>query len=147
MSADNKINLGILDKAIGFHINLAYSASHNHFARILGADTLKPGSFAVMTLIHENPGITQVDLARTSGRDKSSITAALRNLEDAGLIRRDRLEDDRRSYASTLTEEGEKAYTRILDKAKIHIDAIDHLIGEEKKKDLINALRKISQMS
>ncbi|WP_011582357.1 MULTISPECIES: MarR family winged helix-turn-helix transcriptional regulator [Chelativorans] len=137
------IDLGILEELTGFYLRAAYEACYNDFATVLGPDKLKPGSFALMSLIFENPGITQVELARGSGRDKSSVAIALRQLEDSGLIRRVRLEGDRRSYASYLTSAGETLYQRMIAKARTHIERVDAIVGPERKAILLTILKDI----
>lgn len=127
-----EVELGLLEEFVGFYLRLAYESAFQDFSQVLGPDSLKPGNFALLSLIHENPGITQTVLARASGRDKSSVTAGLRQLEDKGLIERTRLEDDRRSYASRVTPEGLVVYERIAAKAHTHMRRLDDIIGDRK---------------
>ncbi|MEW5421094.1 MarR family winged helix-turn-helix transcriptional regulator [Amorphus sp. 3PC139-8] len=139
----SEVELGLLEEFIGFYLRLAYESAFHDFSEVLGPDSLKPGNFALLSLIFENPGITQTVLARTSGRDKSSVTAGLRQLEDKGLIERVRLEDDRRSYASHVTAEGRIVYERIAVKAHTHMRRLDEIIGADRKPMLLAALKDI----
>ncbi|WP_218153118.1 MarR family winged helix-turn-helix transcriptional regulator [Tranquillimonas alkanivorans] len=135
-----KIELGLLENFVGMLLRAAYNEAFEDFARLLGSDTLKPGFFTVLTLVALNPGITQVEIGREARRDKSSVTKALRQMEDEGLIRRVRLEDDRRSYASYLTHEGAKLHRRMEIKAREHIAHLDAVIGVERKRVLVETL-------
>ncbi|WP_099867630.1 MarR family winged helix-turn-helix transcriptional regulator [Pararhizobium haloflavum] len=135
------IKLGLLDDFIGYYLRLAYEEAFQDFTQELGADSLKPGSFALLSLIVENPGITQTELSRAAGRDKSSVTTALRLLEDDGLIERRRLPDDRRSYASEVTAKGQAVYGRIAAKAKIHSDRLETIVGADDKNALLRVLK------
>lgn len=137
------VELGILEEFLGFYLRLAYESAFDDFFRELGPDSLKPGNFALLSIIFENPGITQTVLAKASGRDKSSVTVGLRQLEDKGLIERTRLEDDRRSYASRVTPEGHVVYERIASKARIHMRRLDAIVGSERKAMLVETLRDI----
>jgi len=137
------IRLGLLDNFVGFYLRLAYEEAFQDFSQELGPDSLKPGSFALLSLIVENPGITQTELSRAAGRDKSSVTTALRILEDGGLIARRRLNGDRRSYASEVTAKGRTVYGRIAAKAKVHSERLEAIIGKEKKPELIALLKDI----
>ena len=101
------IRLGPLEDYIAFHLRLAQGASFRAFQRLAGVPGLRPGWFAVLLLIRENPGITPMALSRGSGRDKSTITPMLRELEREGLVSREAVPGDRRSYALRLTAEGE----------------------------------------
>ncbi|QDL94580.1 MarR family transcriptional regulator (plasmid) [Paroceanicella profunda] len=138
------VDLGPMAEFIGFYLRHAFEASFADFSRTLGADQLKPGSFALLSLIVGNPGLTQVELGRVSGRDKSSVTSALRQLEDRGIIRRERLEGDRRSYASYVTPAGEKVYARMAQKAQAHFRRLDEIVGPERKAAFLATLRDIS---
>jgi DNA-binding MarR family transcriptional regulator len=144
---DEAVQFGILEELVGFHLRLADDRTFENFARGLGPDRLWPGCFTMLTLIVNNPGITQITLSRASGRDKSSVTKDLRYMEDAGLIRRVRLSEDRRSYASFVTQEGAELSERLTREVKAHSTRLTSIIGEDRKalllailKDLINNL-------
>src|ERR1700719_3936530 len=85
-AAATPLRLGALADFIGFHLRLAQEASFQAFARRVRDLDLRPGRFAVLALIGENPGISQTALGRASGRDKSSLTPALDDLAGRGLI-------------------------------------------------------------
>lgn len=142
--APSEVRLGLLEDFVGFYLRLAYESAFDDFSEVLGPDSLKPGNFALLSLIFENPGITQTVLARASGRDKSSVTAGLRQLEEKGLIERMRLEDDRRSYASHVTQEGRVVYERIAVKTRIHVARLEKIIGPERMPVLMSALKDIA---
>src|SRR5215510_5674159 len=94
--------LGPLDNLVGFHLRLAQDASFRAFARHTGEPHLKPGRFAAMVVIHNNPGITQVALGRAIARDKSTVTPLVQELQRHGLVRRRPSAMDRRSITLTL---------------------------------------------
>lgn len=127
-----ELDLGILDGFIGHLLRLAYESSFEDFATRLGPDSMKPAYFSMLTMIRNNPGITQVELGRAVGRDKSSIAKALRQFEDQGLIRRERGEDDRRNYASFVTNEGEAVYGRMDVIARDHLARMNAVVGPER---------------
>ena len=83
---DEPVELGVLGDYIGFHLRLAQAASFRAFKRHAGIPGLRPGWFAVLSLIDDNPGITPIALSRASGRDKSTITPLLRDLARDELI-------------------------------------------------------------
>lgn len=137
------LELGVLEEFIGPLLRRAYEQSFADFGTLLGHDTLWPGYFTMLTLIRNNPGITQVGIGRAAGRDKSQVTKALRHMEDSGLIRRIRVESDRRSYSSYLTEEGHALYARMEPKALIHNGHLLSVIGEERLELFIATLKDI----
>lgn len=138
------IELGILDGFVGMLLRRAYEEAFADFTRLLGSDALSPAYFTILTLIANNPGITQVEIGRAAGRDKSAVTVALRYMEDQGLIRRVRLRDDRRSSASYMTEAGATLNARMQEKAQLHIARMDEIIGEGRKQSLVETLQDLA---
>ena len=136
--------LGPLDGMLGFHLRLAQEASFAAFARRVGDSGLKPGHFAALMLIHENPGLSQTALGAAMGRDKSTLTPKLAELERRGLVRRGRAPGDRRSYALSLTPAGEEALAVLRQHAAAHDRALDRLVGPENRILLLETLRRLT---
>jgi DNA-binding MarR family transcriptional regulator len=143
-AAAKPLRLGALADFIGFHLRLAQEASFQAFAHRVRDLDLRPGRFAVLALIGENPGISQTALGRASGRDKSSLTPALDDLAGRGLIRRRRVARDRRSYALSLTPKGERLLATLLTQARAHDRRLDAIVGLRHKAEFIGVLRRIA---
>ena len=135
--------LGLLGEFIGFHLRLAQDASFRAFAREAGLRDLKPGRFAAMMVIHNNPGISQVELSRAIARDKSSVTPLIQDLEKHDLVKRVQSKTDRRSVTLTLTCAGETMLRRLLVHAVDHDRKLDAIVGDAKP-ELIRLLKKIA---
>jgi DNA-binding MarR family transcriptional regulator len=140
-----RVRLDKLDQYIGFHLRLAQQASFKAFKRRTGEDDLRPGWFTVLTLIDENPGITPIALSRASGRDKSTVTAVLRDLRRARFIARQSIPRDRRSHALFLTALGEEQLARLAQPAARHDRLLDEIVGA-RKPELIMLLRRIATL-
>jgi DNA-binding MarR family transcriptional regulator len=141
---DEPANLGPLVDFIGFHLRLAQEASFRAFAQRVGDPDLKPRRFAVLTLIAENPGLTQTALGKASGRDKSTLTSTLDDLVKRGLVLRERAPNDRRSYTLNLTQAGKALHKRLMKSALEHDRELDRIVGPEKKAEFLAALRRIA---
>jgi hypothetical protein len=87
--AGENIDFGPLENWVGFHLRLAQSASFQGFVREARSVDLSPGRFATLMLIGRNPGISQTALASANGRDKSTLTPILEDLERRGLVVRE----------------------------------------------------------
>ena len=135
--------LGPLDNLVGFHLRLAQDASFRAFARHTGEPHLKPGRFAAMVVIHNNPGITQIELSRAIARDKSSVTPLVQELHRHGLVARQPSPGDRRSIALRLTRAGEATLENLLVHAMDHDRRLDEIVGD-RKAELIALLKKIT---
>jgi DNA-binding MarR family transcriptional regulator len=140
---DAQVDLGGLDGHLGFNLRLAQEASFQAFARRTGEAELRPGRFAILVLIDANPGISQTELGAAAGRDKSTLTPALADLERRGLVQRQRAAHDRRSYALTLTDAGREVLQTLSRHAAAHDRQLDALVGEENKEAFIAVLRRI----
>jgi DNA-binding MarR family transcriptional regulator len=135
--------LGPLADMVGFHLRLAQEASFRAFAQRVGARDLKPRRFAILLLIDQNPGLTQTALSRASGRDKSTLTPALDDLERLGLIERRRSPKDRRVYALYLTSGGRSLLRELTRHAVAHDRELDRILGAGRAQFLA-ALRRIA---
>ncbi len=142
-SGADGIRLGVLSDYVGFHLRMAQDASFRAFARHVGMRDLKPGRFAAMTVIFNNPGITQAALGRAIARDKSSVTPLIQELESRGLVERQRSATDRRSIALSLTTTGEETLGRLMAHAVEHDRKLDEIVGPHKV-EFINLLKKIA---
>ncbi len=140
--ANDEPNLGDLSNFIGFHLRMAQDASFRAFSREVGQRGLKPGRFAAMILIHNNPGISQIAVSRAIARDKSTVTPLIQELQRDGLVDRRRSTTDGRSVSLTLTTRGEEMVGELLAHAQEHDRRLDSIVGDAKP-ELLQLLRKI----
>ena len=57
---------------------MAQEATFQAFSRLSKEIGESPGRFATLTLIERNPGISQTELSRAAGRDKSTLRPSSR---------------------------------------------------------------------
>jgi DNA-binding MarR family transcriptional regulator len=138
------VRYGPLEDWVGFHLRMAQTASFAAFAREANGMAVGPGRFALLTLVASNPGISQTELSRANGRDKSTLTPALDDLERRGLVRRERVASDRRSYALTLTAAGETALAELTACAARHERNLDRIIGAEERARFLATVKRIA---
>jgi DNA-binding MarR family transcriptional regulator len=143
LSGDS-IDFGPLENWVGFHLRLAQTASFQAFVHEARSVELSPGRFATLMLIGRNPGISQTALASANGRDKSTLTPILEDLERRGLVVREKLKTDRRSYQLNLTDAGRKMLDQLTVCAKRHDDNLDRIIGPKDRVKFLRILQKIS---
>ncbi len=140
----SEVDLGKLDGFVGYHLRIAQTLAFQAFAREVGQSDLKPGSFAILEILAENPRITQMALSRANGRDKSSMTPVLDELVRIGLVERRRVDDNRRAYALELTNAGRVARKRLLKAAERHEARVVALLGRRRSNTLRNLLKMLS---
>jgi DNA-binding MarR family transcriptional regulator len=135
-------SLGWLEDSIGFHLRAAHDSAAQAFAARARAGA-SPSHLAVLSLLGANPGISQTALARATRRDISSLTSALDDLCRRGLVVRERLEHDRRTYALALTPAGRKTLKKLFADAEEHERLLDRLLGPDRE-NFVAALRRIA---
>jgi DNA-binding MarR family transcriptional regulator len=117
-------------------------------ARELVAERGLPLSrYDVLLNLAEAPGgrLRMQELSESVLLSKSGLSRLVDRMEEAGLVRRERCEDDRRGWFTVLTEQGRSALRRA---APIHLRGIQehfarHLDGEEARV-LATALARVS---
>ena len=137
------IDYGPLADWVGFHLRMAQITAFQAFARECGEVDLPPGRFALLTLIGRNPGISQTILSRAAGRDKSTLTPALRDLQRRGLIVRVQLKSDRRAYRLQLTATGRAMLQRLTECAERHERNLDRVIGRRERGQFLTILKRV----
>ncbi len=143
-SATESVDFGPLKNWVGFHLRMAQTASFQAFAKRAQGLAVRPGHFATLMLISRNPGISQTALSRANGRDKSTLTPVLADLERRGFIRRRRTAGDRRLYQLTLTRSGERLLRELTAFARAHDRTLDRLIGARGRARFLALLRRIA---
>jgi len=126
------VRIGVLASVIGFNLRMAQDASFRAFAKHAGLDHLKPGRYAAMTIIRDNPGIAQGEVGRAIGRDKSTVTPLIQDLQRQGFIVREASSTDRRRVTLRLTRAGDAALTSLSRRARDHERKLDAIVGDQK---------------
>jgi DNA-binding MarR family transcriptional regulator len=142
-AAVSNVNLGDLDGYIAFHLRMAQEASLRAFIARSSQPDFKPGRFATLMVVKLNPGISQIEVCRAIGRDKSTVSPLIRELEDEGLIAREASTADRRSVTLRLTEKGEDSLDVLTKHAENHDRRLDDVVGDAKP-EFVAILKKIA---
>ena len=103
------LDWGILEGSIGPRVRLLRNALSARSIAVSAPHGLPTGSLTVLALIAANPGSSQTALASRAGLNKSALVGIVDQLEQRGLVERDRAAADRRRYQVSVTPEGDKA--------------------------------------
>src|ERR1700745_2621071 len=90
------------------------------FAERLRRLELTPPQAGVLRRLGQFPGQSQRELADALGMHAPRLVALIDDLEDRGLVARERDPDDRRNYAISLTDEGRRALAELAGVAREH---------------------------
>jgi DNA-binding MarR family transcriptional regulator len=138
------IRFGPLEYWVGFILRMAQEHAFQAFSRRSQEIGESPGRFATLTLIARNPGISQTELSHANGRDKSSLTPVVEELVRRGLVARNRMREDRRTYRLNVTPAGKKTLTMLTRCARRHERLLDSIIGLRDRKRFLQILKKIA---
>jgi DNA-binding MarR family transcriptional regulator len=96
-----------LSGLIGFHLRLAQVAVYRDFVTATAELKMTPKQYAVLELVAENAGASQVDLAEALLMDRATMMALVDRLEARDLIERRASPLDRRRQSLFITAAGE----------------------------------------
>ena len=140
-----RVEYGPLGGWVGFPLRMAQEAAFQAFRRRSREIGENPGRFAILTLIGQNPGISQTALSQASGRDKSSMTPVLEDLVRRGLVKRERTSADRRAYRLKLTPAGARMLGKLNACAREHEKNLDRIIGARDRANFLRVLKRIAE--
>jgi DNA-binding MarR family transcriptional regulator len=72
----------------------------------------------VLSALHKTPGLTQVELGKALGIDKSTLMIQLDRLEQAGHLERHSAPGDRRARIPRITTSGDSLRARVADESR-----------------------------
>ena len=79
------------------------------FSREPGVSELTKQQFTVLAAVEQNEGMSQTDLVRITGIDRSTLAEMIRRMIEKGLLDRQRTETDQRANAVRIAVGGRKA--------------------------------------
>lgn len=109
----------------------------HYYAHRIGSK--KRGQDSILTVISQNPGITQKEIGEILGIQPASVSELLMKLERKGLVLREKDENDRRSINVQLTKDGR---THLAEPEENSADPFQALSSEEQEQ-LCNLLEKL----
>lgn len=99
--------LGRLGDFLGFRFRRMQDQLTKAFSAATADYNLRSGAFSSLALIRANPGLSQQDLCREVGLDKSVTVLMVNDLESRGLAERRKSKQDKRRHALFITPAGE----------------------------------------
>ncbi|MEN6592230.1 MAG: MarR family transcriptional regulator [Methanobacterium sp.] len=97
-------------------------------------------------LINKNRGISISDLARILGVKKSTVSVAINQLIDLGIVKKTQSETDKRFYYLELTPNGEEIIEKHMQVHKNTIKKILEILNPEEVDNFIDIVNKISTL-
>ncbi|RYH04260.1 MarR family transcriptional regulator [Salipiger sp. IMCC34102] len=142
---DRSRNVPTLERLVGYNLKRAYMVVQGDYRAALGDGALAPRVFSALTLVVEFPQISQSDLARRLGIERSGLVAIVGELEERGLLERADVPGDKRVQALVATPEGTRACNDAMARVQAHEDRLLGMLTEAERATLIALLAKIRQ--
>lgn len=140
--AGGDVAYGPLPHYLGHLLRRAQARVFADFADALG-EAVSPAEFGLLTLVAENPGITQVRLAAALSLDKSTLSPALARLTRRGLLKREKLARDARLQALRLAPGAEATFATLRARVEAHEARIGAALSPAEHAELARLLRRL----
>jgi DNA-binding MarR family transcriptional regulator len=115
------------------------------FAERIRPLALTPPQAGILRRLGQFPGQSQRGLADALGMHAPRLVALIDELEDRGLVARDRDRDDRRNYAISLTDDGRRVLAELGGVAREHELAITATLDDDDRAQLLTLLRRLAE--
>jgi DNA-binding MarR family transcriptional regulator len=139
--ASHSVSLKRLKSLAGYLIRQAQLWVFQDFNETLAPLDIRPVQYSILTVIRENPGLSQMALSQVLGIVRSGVVPLLDGLESRGLLKRTSHASDRRSHALRLTAEGGALLERADALVQQHEKRLIQKVGSRGHKQLIEILK------
>lgn len=137
--------LPALDKSPSHLLHRALQLALDIYAEELGVGGITQRQFAVLSAVEAYEGLTQTDLVKITGIDRSTLADMAARMIAKGLLERERSASDARANAVSLTQAGRET----LEEARPKMAAADarlmRLLSATKREALVGGLRDLIQ--
>jgi len=97
-----------LKSSPGHLLRRAQQYANDLYAKGVGASGPTPRQFEVLFAVSQNEGLSQTDLVRETGIDRSTLADMIARMIKKGLLSRKRTKDDARANAVSITPSGKR---------------------------------------
>ena len=113
-----------LKKSPGHLLRRAQQYAHDLYSKEVGNSGPTPRQFEVLHVVAENAGLSQTDLVRHTGIDRSTLADMIARMMNKGLLSRKRTKEDARANAVSITATGR----RMLKAAESKVNKSDNAV-------------------
>lgn len=128
-------------------LHRAEQLAADRFAQLVGDANITLRQFAVLAAIAESPGLSQSDLVRATGVDRSTMADMMTRMEKRGWIIRTASTVDARARAVRLAAAGVTILAAATHHARAADAAILDALPRTKRRTFLNTLTKLARIS
>lgn len=123
---------------------LVHRESHRHI-RDIDDHRLHRGQGHLLSLISENPGAKQIDLAEMMDMRPSSMTEYLVKLDQAGLVGRKHDENDQRVIRVYITDKGKEILEKAAGSMSEMTESVFGVLSADEKEQFHATIKKLTE--
>ncbi len=113
-----------LKSSPGHLLRRAQQYAHDLYSKEVGSTGPTPRQFEVLSVVAKNEGLSQTDLVRHTGIDRSTLADMIARMIKKGLLSRKRTKEDARANAVSITAAGK----RVLKSADAKVNKSDRAV-------------------
>ena len=144
MAKTKSDNSGPLDKSPSHLLHRALQRALDIYAETAGPTAVTQRQFAVLAAVAAREGLTQADLVRSTGIDRSTLAELVARMLGKGLLARERSNEDGRANTVSLTDKGRTALAEAEPRAHAADQAILKLAPSSKRSAFMACLRALA---
>ena len=145
MAKQAKIGLESLRRSPSHLLHLALQYALDLYVQEVGASSITQRQYAVLCAVAAHEGLSQIELVRFTGIDRSTLAQLVGRMIGKGLLGRERSSTDNRINAVRLTEAGRAALADTQAKADAADERVMKAIGRSRRAAFADALRDLSK--
>lgn len=130
-------------RSIGYLLKMSHSLLHDAQAAAFAGHDLSFMQWLILLKIREGVAVTASSLCRQMRHDNGALTRLLDQLEERGLIERQRSESDRRVVELTLTAVGRRKVAELLPLA---VDGLNNAVASFSKAEFSELVRLLNKL-
>ena len=130
-------------KSIGYLLKLSHLLMHDRATAAFAAHDLSFMQWLMLMKLREGSAATASDLCKSMHYDTGAVTRLLDQLEERGLLRRERSKTDRRVVKLKLTPAGEAQLTELIPVA---VDALNAALSELSKAEFAQLTQLLNKL-
>lgn len=128
---------------VGYNMKRSFNVIGADLARTLAPFELRMLTYTALTLVADNPGLSQSQLAQAMQVERPNLVVIVDELETRGLISRERVPTDRRTYALSITKTGAALLAKATEAVAAHERSLLNGLSDAQVAALIAALNHI----
>lgn len=136
-----------LEESPSHLLHRAEQLAADRFTQLVGAENVTLRQFAVLAAIAESPGLSQSDLVRATGVDRSTMADMMTRMEKRGWVIRTASASDARAHSVRLAPDGAAILATATNHARAADAAILDALPRMKRRAFLNTLTKLARIS